>query len=174
MTLEELLARAEIADVLARYAHAIDRGDRELARTCYHPDATDDHGRINGSVDQVFEFFEEYGASIRSTYHFLGLPLVVLDGERAEVETYCIYRRELVDRLAEVLLQGLRYYDVWVRRDGQWRVLRRTVILDWEHRAPGAPGDASPASWTRGSGRGEVDVTSRITEALARDQGLTR
>lgn len=173
--LSELIARAEIGDVLARYAHAIDRGDRPLARTCYHDDAIDHHGRINASVDEVFAFFESYGATLRGTYHFLGVPLIVVgaegDPDRALAETYCLYRRELLDPAAEVLMQGLRYCDVLERRDGVWRIAHRTVILDWEQRGPGAPSVAAPPSWTRGARR-EADVASPITEHLARAHGL--
>ncbi|WP_020659108.1 nuclear transport factor 2 family protein [Amycolatopsis benzoatilytica] len=175
--IEELIARAEIGAVLARYAHAIDRGDRRLARTCYHADAIDNHGRINGSVDDVFAFFESYGANLRGTYHFLGVPLIVVgaggDPGRAMAETYCLYRRELLDPEAEVLMQGLRYFDVFERRAEAWRIAHRTVLLDWEQRGAGAPGVPAPPSWTRG-GRGEADVAWPITEHLARAEGLRR
>lgn len=173
--IDELIARTEIADVLARYAHAIDRGDRPLARTCYHVDAIDNHGRVNATVDEVFAFFESYGANLRSTYHFLGAPLIVVgaddDAGQAMAETYCLYRRELLDPDAAVLMQGLRYVDRLERRDGTWRIAHRTVVLDWEQRGNEGPSEPAPASWTRGARRTD-DVASPITEALARAQGL--
>ncbi|PXY36268.1 nuclear transport factor 2 family protein [Prauserella flavalba] len=164
--LDDLLARAEITDVLCRYAHAIDRGDRALARTCYHADATDDHGRFSGTVDELFAFFESYGATLASTYHFLGVPTIALAGDRAEVETYCLYRREFKDPGAEAVFQGLRYFDVFERRTSRWLIARRTVILDWEHAAPPGPATPSPASWKRGA-RGEADPAASLTRALA-------
>jgi hypothetical protein len=163
--IDELVARAEITDVLTRYAHAIDRGDRELARTCYHPDATDDHGRFSGTVDELFAFFESYGASLAGTWHFLGAPCVVVDGEHASVETYCLYRKDPVE--GEPVFQGLRYFDVFERRASRWRIARRTVVLDWEHAAPSAPAAPSPASWKRGA-RGEADPAASLTRALRR------
>lgn len=173
ISVEDLVARAEISDVLARYAHAIDRGDRPLARACYHDDAIDNHGRINAPVDDVFAFFEQYGASLRATYHFLGVPLIVLDGDRAHVETFALYRRELLDPEAEVLFQGLRYVDVFERREEQWRIAHRTVVLDWEQRGTPAPSVPAPESWLRG-GRREDDPAFAITEALAEAQHLRR
>ena len=173
----EVIARVEIGDVLSRYAHAIDRGDRPLARACYHPDAVDNHGRINASVEEVFAFFESYGADLRATYHFMGAPLIVVGVEgtpdRAMAETYCLYRRELLDPNAEVLIQGLRYFDLFERRDNVWRIAERTVILDWEQRGAGAPSAAAPESWRRGARR-NADVAWPITEHLARAQGLLR
>ncbi|MBK1783492.1 nuclear transport factor 2 family protein [Prauserella cavernicola] len=165
--IDDLLARTEITDVLCRYAHAIDRGDRPLARTCYHPDATDDHGRFSGPVDELFAFFEAYGATLSGTYHFLGVPTIALDGDRADVETYCLYRRQSVDPAAQAVLQGLRYVDVFERRDGRWLIARRTVVLDWEHAAPPAPAVPSPDTWTRGS-RGDADPAAPLTRALSR------
>lgn len=166
-TLDELVARTEITDVLGRYAHAIDRGDRELARTCYHPDATDDHGRFSGTVDELFEFFETYGATLESTFHFLSPPTIALDGERAEVETYCLYRRQPVDGGASAaVFQGLRYFDIFERRADRWLIAERTVILDWEHAAPPLPSTASPPTWVRGS-RGETDPAAPLTRSLS-------
>ncbi|MGW4585887.1 nuclear transport factor 2 family protein [Amycolatopsis thermoflava] len=161
--IDELVARAEITDVLCRYAHAIDRGDRALARTCYHPDATDDHGRFSGTVDELFAFFELYGASLAGTWHFLGTPTIVVNGDRAEAETYCLYRKDPLE--GEPLFQGLRYHDVFSRREGRWRIARRTVILDWEHTSPEPPAAPSPPTWKRGA-RGDADPAASLTRLL--------
>lgn len=173
--LQELSDRAEITDVLARYQHACDRGDRDLMRTCYHPDAIDNHGRANGPVDEVLAFLGRYSADLRSTYHFMGAPHIALyaDGgpDKAFAETYCLYRRELIDPDAEILMQGLRYFDVFERREKVWRIARRTVLLDWEQRGNGAPGVAAPDSWTRGA-RLEADVAWPLTRHLDDAQGL--
>jgi hypothetical protein len=175
MGIEELVARAEIADVLARYQHACDRGDRALMRSCYHDDAIDNHGRANGPVDEVMAFLGKYGADLRSTYHFMGAPHIAVrveaDPDKAFAETYCLYRRELLDPDAEILMQGLRYFDVFERRGGVWRIAHRTVLLDWEQRGNEAPGVAAPESWTRGARR-EADVAWPLTEHLADAQGL--
>ena len=48
MDLETLIAKQEITDVVYRYARGIDRLDFELVRSCYHPDAYDDHGAFKG------------------------------------------------------------------------------------------------------------------------------
>ena len=43
-TQDEALAKHHIREVLARYARAIDRADGALLKTCYHPDAIEEHG----------------------------------------------------------------------------------------------------------------------------------
>lgn len=40
--------RSEIWQVLMNYCRGVDRLDRELLLSCYHPDATDDHGIFMG------------------------------------------------------------------------------------------------------------------------------
>ena len=51
MTLDDLIDREQIRDVIYRYARGVDRRDYELVRSCYHPNATDDHGSYKGDVD---------------------------------------------------------------------------------------------------------------------------
>ncbi len=51
MEISEIIARGEIADVLHTYAHEADRCDWALVRSCYHPDAYDDHGLHAGGLD---------------------------------------------------------------------------------------------------------------------------
>src|SRR5690348_975727 len=53
--LRGVLDRQEIYDCLMRYCRGIDRGDLELARSAYHPDALDDHGIYCGNS---WEFVE--------------------------------------------------------------------------------------------------------------------
>lgn len=44
MTPGEISAHIEIQQVLFRYCRGVDRGDKELLRSVYHPGATDNHG----------------------------------------------------------------------------------------------------------------------------------
>jgi hypothetical protein len=164
-TLEELAARAEIADVLACYAHACDRGDRALARACYHPDATDDHGRVSGTADEVFAFLARYSEGVAATWHFLGAPTIVLDGpEAADAETYCVYHREdTAGGPDAAVLQGLRYVDRFECRDGRWAIATRRVVLDWEHQLGPRPQPPAPDRWVRGSRDGS-DPAAVLTD----------
>ncbi|CBG72045.1 MULTISPECIES: nuclear transport factor 2 family protein [Streptomyces] len=166
MKADELLARAEILDVLARYAHGCDRQDSELVRSTYHPDAYDDHASYKGGIDGLIDFFTLLGPKVESTSHQLGQSLFVFEGEDvAHVETYCIYRLKLKSSAPDdAVLQGLRYFDRFERRDGRWAVAERTVILDWEQ-ASQPPTTPSGPGWARGT-RGETDPAASLTAML--------
>lgn len=135
---DELLSRQQIHDVLLRYVRGIDRLDFDLVRSCYHPDATDDHGTYKGDVEG---FVAHVGQGLRrfeATMHFLGSPLIVLAGERATSETYCVaYHRSPAGQAPQTdLVVGVRYLDRLERRAGQWRIADRRVAFEWSRIDP--------------------------------------
>ncbi|MBC3191100.1 nuclear transport factor 2 family protein [Pseudonocardia sp. C8] len=153
--------RIAITDVLLCYAHAVDRQDLDLARSCYHPDAVDDHGRYSGGVDGLIEFFAALGSTLRRTFHQMGPPWIRFTGPgTALAETYCLYRRETHDSAPEdAVLQGLRYLDRLERRDGRWAIAERTVVLDWEQSGARAPAVPAGPTWKRGA-LGDADPSA--------------
>ena len=97
MDLETLLAKQEIGDVIYRYPRGIDRLDFDLVRSCYHPDAVDDHGAFKGNVDEFIEMCREFLPRWTATMHFMGNVLIdEIDGTAARAETYAVayHRRE--------------------------------------------------------------------------------
>src|SRR3954470_18611345 len=54
--LQELLDKQQLYELLARYCRAVDRADGELLLSCYHPDATDDHGTCKGSPAELLAY----------------------------------------------------------------------------------------------------------------------
>ena len=159
--LAALIARAEITDVLTRYVRGADRNDWELVRSCYHADATDDHGLYSGGVEGLLAFLQDVAASMTLTSHQLGPAHIEVEVGFARVETYCLgwYERPGSDGSAWSIAQGLRYLDQFECRAGQWAISNRIVVLDWERVF--APGRQSvPAgSWQRGA-RGDADPSS--------------
>lgn len=161
MDLATVLARAEITDVLTRYVRGADRNDWALVRSCYHPDATDDHGLYAGDVDGLIDFLAGVAATMTSTSHQLGPPHIHVDGDTARAETYCLgwYERPGSDDAIWSIAQGLRYLDRFERRNGSWGIASRIVVLDWERVfTPDRP-SVPAASWQRGA-RGDADPSS--------------
>lgn len=169
MTLETLLARTEIADVINRYARGIDRLDFDLVRSCYHPDAYDDHGTMKGGVEEFIESARAFLPRYEATMHFLGNMLIEVDGEVARAETYAIayHRLKLEDGSGKDDVWGIRYVDRFEQRDGAWKIAHRVVAQEWRRVDP------VPAGRVRGGGPGlwgtrdGNDVIDRIMAATA-------
>lgn len=156
---QRLLDRAEIHDCLARYVRGVDRGDAELLRSAYHPDAYDDHVEYKGGVDGFIAWIEARFAPFENSMHNIGLSIIEFAGpDVACVETQYASRRLRKPTPQEAAHLGPhdmmmrqswgRYLDRFERRDGAWRVARRVVVVD-DRFASVALGGArnTPSTW---------------------------
>lgn len=137
VSVEELLAREEIHDVLKRYVRAVDRADADLMASCYHDDGIDDHGMFRGPAADFAEFVcGERSKRYESTHHFIAPPNIRISGESAFVDTYCIaHQISAPDEAGQRFdyMVGVRYLDRFERRTGQWLIAHRTAVFDWTY-----------------------------------------
>ena len=144
MTLEDLLAREEIRQVVLNLARGTDRLDHELIRSCYHPDAVDDHNDFRGGPVEFADWVLEVLPHFQATSHVVGPPAIELDGDIAWVETYCVAHHvgnPDESGAASDMVLGLRYVDRFERREGAgWRIAHRVCAFDWSY---GVPFDAN-------------------------------
>lgn len=133
-----LLDRQAVVDCVHRYARGLDRADDELLASAYHPDAVEDHGAYVGGVDGLLPFLAMAHRSFDGYQRYVTNTTVDLDGDAAHAESYylCVLRR---DEKGSMLANGGRYVDRLERRDGEWRILRRVVVVDWEGTIDGGP-----------------------------------
>lgn len=167
-TLETLLDRQAIADVILRYARGIDRLDFDLVRSCYHPDAYDDHGSMKGTVEEFIAAARTFLARWTVTQHFMGNMLIEVDGDRARAETYAVayHRREDAEGNGKDDVMGIRYVDRFERRGGEWKIAHRVVASEWRRvdAVQGARGRGQLGVWGRRDGE---DVIHWIMGARA-------
>ena len=142
LTTDDLIARAEITDVIQRLARGTDRLDRDLMAACYHPDGFDDHNSFRGSGEE----FADWGGAVlphfAATTHFIALPHIRLNDDTAQVDTYCVAHhvsRPGPDGSATDMVMGLRYIDHFEKRSGQWRIAKRVCAFDWNYTVPFDP-----------------------------------
>lgn len=124
----------QIREVVYRYARGIDRRHLDLVRSCYHADATDDHGDYSGDVDGLIGFLREQLARWSVTSHLIGNVHIAADGDWARVESYTLATHRghpRTDGSVRDLTSGVRYVDDFERRAGEWRIARRVVVNDW-------------------------------------------
>jgi hypothetical protein len=141
--LRRLLDASAIQEVMLRYTRAADRNDPELMKTIFWDEGTDDHGMYSGSAKGFFERAYRNRDLLSARYHIIGTPRIVerLGDAQAKVETYFHYVGVFVGEGDGTIQScGGRYRDVFERRNGEWRVLRRVTIYDWALAKPYEPG----------------------------------
>jgi ketosteroid isomerase-like protein len=139
LNIDDVIAEAEIRNVIARYAVGVDQFDWDLVRSCYHSDAIDVHMTYTGGVDGFIDLIRASEGRYVMAAHQMGLPYIRIDGSKAHVETYCtathVLRRD--DRGPErVWIMWVRYEDRFEKRDGEWRIAHRTLHCDGDITTP--------------------------------------
>ena len=134
----ELYSKQRIREVIMTAARASDRGDKTLLKSCYHPDALEDHastfsGKAYDYIDGVGKRKSTTNAvTVRSMQHFIGNILVTLDGDVAWVESYTVvFARMLKAGQDYDTFTGGRYCDRFECRDGAWKISYRKIVYDW-------------------------------------------
>ena len=142
--IREMKDRQEIYDCLTRYCRGIDRLDREMLLSAYHPDAVDDHGAFVGPVGAWADFvLDLHSTHQHRTQHLLANHRCTIDGDVAEAETYYVFRSLNKTAPLHTSASG-RYVDRLEKRDGDWRIALRVCLVDIrnDHWAPtGFEGD---------------------------------
>jgi hypothetical protein len=136
--LAELLERQDILDCLIRFSRGMDRFDRELLLSAFHPDALIAAGPFVGGPVELYDWaskLHEHGQS--ATHHNLLNHTCDIDGDVAHTETYYLFvgrNRDDTNWIA-----GGRYIDRLERRDGAWRIALRTNAIEWSGLVPTLP-----------------------------------
>jgi hypothetical protein len=157
MQLQRLLDVEAIKEIHARYCRGVDRMDWDIVRTCYHPDAIDDHGPFKGGLDEFIEWMIDLlPGKFATTTHFAGQQIVEVNGDRASMESYSrAYHRQhpATDGSVHDWILNLRYNDQLERRNGEWRILHRILVCDSEITLPVRCGDPAVIgnSWHSGT-----------------------
>jgi hypothetical protein len=136
--LQELLDKQALTELVATYCRGVDRIDRELLATIYHPDALIEHGPYSGGpggfIDYVFA--ESAAARADDTVHTVLTPLFEIKGDVAYGETrfLALLATNDADRGQVSLVRAAgRYVDRYERRDGRWGIVHRRTVRDIEN-----------------------------------------
>ena len=146
-----LADRHFISETIQLWCRAVDRKDWDLVRQVFHADGYDDHGMYRGDVDGLIEWLKGRHPSIALSMHSLCNLVIEFAGEDvALAESYVVAyqqylspadadRATLVAALGEELtnrdepvsvLMPCRYLDEFERRDGLWKIARRTTVFE--------------------------------------------
>ncbi len=156
-TLQWLADRAEINDLMMRYARGVDRADWDLVRAVYHPDAHDDHGDYKGDVDGFIEFARTRTGALSQCMHFLGNCLIEFASDDVAVVETSFMTAHTLDAEGQraygagdgsepmQLSSYGRYVDRIERRDGgPWRIADRICVFEANRIFPGKSPPVKP------------------------------
>lgn len=141
-SLEDLMSRAAIREVLAAYARAVDRADGPLLKSCYHPDAVEEHGgNYTGNAHEYVDAAVPRIMQMGVLQHLLGTSFIELHGETAQVETYIWTFARFKQEGGELdTFTGGRLLDRFERREGDWKIAHRKTVFDWNRDTPSSEG----------------------------------
>ncbi|OHV74320.1 nuclear transport factor 2 family protein [Pseudofrankia sp. BMG5.36] len=142
--IRQLLDKQAIHEAIMRYCRGVDRADPDLISSAYHPDAVDDHGRQCYTGATVGRGIVDLARSWKVSAHHVTNQLITLHGdETAGCETYFMASQIIETEGDERLLLALgRYVDRFERREGEWKIAHRLVIVELTHIV--AAGDPPP------------------------------
>jgi ketosteroid isomerase-like protein len=142
----EAADRLAIRELIDAYAHCADRRDAkgQMAlftsdtRFLVFMDATSAeptqelHGRE--SLAPVFDDLNQYVA----TMHLNGQSTILLDGDQATGESYCLAHHLKVgqDGQRTMMIASIRYLDELAKQDGQWLFAERRLMVNWTETRP--------------------------------------
>ena len=142
----EAADRLAIRELIDAYAHCADRRDAKGQMALFTGDtrflvfmdataaepAQELHGRE--SLAPVFDDLNQYVA----TMHFNGQSTILLDGDRATGESYCLAHHLKVgqDGQRTMMIASIRYLDELVKQDGQWLFAERRLMVNWTETRP--------------------------------------
>ncbi len=137
--LRELSDRQDIFRIVNTYTRGVDRHDVEIMRSVFHADAMDNHGDFLGDVDAFIEWVNTgHSAVCEAHMHNVTTHTCEIDGDTAHAESYVIVILRPKDG-EPVRISGGRYLDRLERRDGEWRIALRKVVMEWRARIDGGP-----------------------------------
>jgi hypothetical protein len=138
---QEAADRLAIRELVEAYAHCADRRDAQGQMALFTPNAhfvvymnakdptpsQELHSR--DSLAPVFADLNQYDA----TTHFVGQSTIfTLTNDRASGEAYCLAHHITVEgERRRLMLASLRYYDTFVKLDGEWLFAERLLYVDW-------------------------------------------
>ncbi|MGE0668384.1 MAG: nuclear transport factor 2 family protein [Sphingomonadales bacterium] len=163
--LNELADHHLIRQTLERYCRGIDRLDAGLIDSVYWEDSTDNHGIYVGPGPDFSAFIiPMLREAFERTMHVIGQSNIKVNGGRAAAETYFVAYHTRHDGGTAIDVAAGRYADMLEKRGGEWKLLDRTVVMDWVETRRGLENSALALDGFVNGARDTGDVSYRAYE----------
>lgn len=131
--------RQQILDCILRYCRGLDRHDQELLESAFHEDAIDNHG---ARVDRKPDFFKlrtgGHNETSISHLHSIANHTCEISGNTAHTESYVLFISRHRDAKT-IWVGGGRYIDRLEKRNGEWKIAVRRLVIEFRFPADGVP-----------------------------------
>jgi len=138
--LTAMLDREEVKAIPHRFARGLDRVDRDLLVSCFHPDGVDDHGFFKAQAGEFVDWVMGELEKFEDTQHMIATQNVEVIGSKASCESYFVayHTMPTPDGDKELIVAG-RYLDKMEKRDGEWKIILRRCVFDWTRMTDASP-----------------------------------
>lgn len=126
--LQSIVDRDEIEQCLLRYCRGVDRCDKELMLSSYHPDAIDDHGIVVLRAEPFCDWAIEGEGMYQVVHHMITNTSIEVDGDVAHSESYWTWCAMTPDERTQLAFG--RYIDRLERRNGHWGIAQRQCLTE--------------------------------------------
>jgi hypothetical protein len=131
---EQMADRLAINDILNLHSRGLDRLDKDIVQLAYWPEADVDYGAYKGNAHTFAELVvQALAGQYELTRHSLSNTLIDFSENGARSESSVSAAHLLVGGQEELLFYG-RYLDQLEKRNGQWKMIHRQVVMDWSKR----------------------------------------
>lgn len=141
--LRATLDKAEIVEVATLACRCRDSGKWEALAECFHPDAAVSVSWHSGPAEQFIERSRRMTASQDPrdfSKHMMANPCVRLNRDRAILEyDVVLHQRRTIDGYEMDFQTWSRYVDLMEKREGRWRIFRRTAVYEKDRMDPCRP-----------------------------------
>lgn len=124
--------KAQITDVLIRYATGIDSKDWARFRTCWADEVDVDYGDLGKftDADEFTAMMRQVHDGMGQTYHRISNAVIEVDGDRATARSYVHAVLMAVPDDSTSWIDAIGHYDDELARtaDG-WRIVKRTTHI---------------------------------------------
>ena len=169
-----LMLKLAIQDMLHRYCRGVDRMDRPLALSVFHPDSTVEiDAAFTGSGPGFIDWVWERHRGAARHLHNITNVCVNGNGDTAASEAYVMALMRIESAGGLMVLQSHgRYLDEWVRFEDRWVIKRRRYVHEFQE-IRRMESDMAPATQVpsrRDHSDASYSLTPRLHEADRREQ----
>ena len=120
-----------ISELINAWVYHRDRGNWDQLRDTFWPEGTISLSWFDGPFEKFVDSSKELAEKGSPAKHMVDQPFVKINGNRAVSEANVILLGRGVGGPLEIdLTTYLRFYDLLEKREGQWRILKRTAIYE--------------------------------------------